>query len=115
MMHSGCMGHTLRCYMFIKYCSMQLIIVTLIDRDYKELNKKSEAARLAWEASMHRCCTVSVSMCAHIRVRHSVFSIEVLENLEIERLNYIRNALSKYSELSMTAAPVVQTVSVIYN
>ena len=38
---------------------------------------------------------------------------KVLENLEIERLNYIRNALSKYSELSMTAVPVVQTVSIV--
>ena len=37
----------------------------------------------------------------------------MLENLEIERLGYIRNALSKYSELSMTAVPVVQTVSVL--
>ena len=60
---------------------------------------------------MHKCCTVSVRTFSYLLFCYSAGLFKVLENLEIERLNYIRNALSKYSELSMTAVPVVQTVS----
>ena len=44
------------------------------DRDYRDSNMKTEEARLAWEASMYRCCQVSGGSRRHKILSEELFS-----------------------------------------
>ena len=71
--------------------SLLLLLLLLIDRDYKDSNIRTEEARLSWESSMYRCC------------RH-------LEGLERVRLEEVSSAISKYTQIMLTIVSPLQEV-----
>lgn len=70
---------------------ISLLLLLLIDRDYKDSNIRTEEARLSWESSMYRCC------------RH-------LEGLERVRLEEVSSAISKYTQIMLTIVSPLQEV-----
>lgn len=76
---------------FFKKRDISLLLLLLIDRDYKDSNIRTEEARLSWESSMYRCC------------RH-------LEGLERVRLEEVSSAISKYTQIMLTIVSPLQEV-----
>ena len=103
------------------------------DQEYREHNRRTEEARQKWEKDTYFCCTVCgcvlvwqiacmvltsdlyhlTSDLYHLTsdLYHLTSDLQTLEKLEVERLNYMKEAVDKYAETLKLLVPVIQSVS----